>query len=110
MIGMYGPPGYLRNPHAIAVTVKAVPGIDGVAIRSENEFAPRERADENEQRGLRQMEIRQQLIDHAKRVPRLDANSRFRWAGLDKKFRRVPPFAVPGGRLRRGIFECAHHG
>ena len=88
---MYGPPGYLRNPHAIAITVKAVPGIDGVAIRSENEFAPRERADENEQRGLRQMEIRQQLIDHAKRVPRLDENSRFRRSLLASR-------SVPGLR------------
>ena len=38
----------LLNPHTIAVTIKAVPGVDGVAVRSQNEFAPSERADQNE--------------------------------------------------------------
>ena len=81
------PPGNLLNPHAIPITVKAVARFDGVPVRLENEFAPCERADQNEQRGLRQMEIREELIDHAKRVARLDENGGFGGSGFDP----VPP-------------------
>src|SRR4029077_2896956 len=56
------------------------------------------------------MEIRQKLIDHAKRVARLDENARFRRAWLDKGFYRVPRWAMPRCAFPRGVFEGAHHG
>jgi hypothetical protein len=41
-----GPPLVnLFNPHAIAIAVKAVAGVDSVSVRSQNEFSPGERAD-----------------------------------------------------------------
>ena len=46
-------PRNLLNPHAIAITVKAVARLDGVPVRSENEFAACECADQNQQRRLR---------------------------------------------------------
>ena len=73
----------LPNPHAIAVTVKAVSGFDCVTVGLQDEFAACEGADQNEQRGLRQMEIREELVDYAKRVAWLDENACFREAGLD---------------------------
>ncbi len=70
------PPKNLSNPHAIAITVKTVPGLHRVTVRGQNQFTARERADQDEQRGLRKMEICQELIDHAELVAGLDENVR----------------------------------
>ena len=97
------------DPHAIAVTVKAVAGFDRVLVCPQNEFAAGKRADEDEQRGLWQMKIRQKLIDHAERVARLHENGRFRWAGLDKRIRGVRFSPCRDGGFFRCVFKRAHH-
>jgi hypothetical protein len=37
----------LPNPHAIAIAVETIPGVDGVAVRSQTEFAACECADQD---------------------------------------------------------------
>jgi hypothetical protein len=102
-----GNTGSLLDPHAIAVTVKAVSGVDGVAVRLQDQFASRECADQNQQRGLRQMEICQQLIDHAKRVAWLDENAGFRRAEARREISPRPSFSVARGAFPRRPRERA---
>src|SRR5271169_2404685 len=56
------------------------------------------------------MEIRQQLMDHSKRVAWLDENARLCSARLDKKSHGVPLLAMPRSRFFCGILKRAHHG
>lgn len=54
------------NQHAIAVTVEAVAGLDGVVVCRQNVLAACESANQREQRGTRQMKVCQQTLHHAK--------------------------------------------
>ncbi len=47
----------LQKEHAVAVAIKSVAFVDGVAIGLKNQFSTRESADQNQQCGPREMEI-----------------------------------------------------
>lgn len=92
------PPGLGLDQHRIAKGEKAVSALDCGAICGQNAFASGERADQYEQRGLRQMKVRYQRIDDAELETRLYENRRFIVAGANATI------------LLCGTFERAHHG
>src|ERR1044071_1205986 len=71
----------LPNEHAVAVTEKPVPLAHRFTVSFQNQFPTRERAHEHQQRGLRQMEIRQQRVHHAKLERRTDEQIGTAFAG-----------------------------
>src|ERR1700730_18719748 len=78
-------PGFLTNPHAIPVTVKPIACCQRVTVRPQNQLAPSEPADQHKQRGLGQMKIRQQLVDHSESMTWLDKNDGNSHAALDEE-------------------------
>ena len=52
----------LRNEHRIAEGIKTIPFLNSNVICFKNFLAPRKRADQHDQRGFRQMEIRNHRI------------------------------------------------
>src|SRR2546423_2490996 len=74
------------DQHRIAVGKEAIAFANRGPIRIEDSLASAERANEREQRGARQMEIREQEIYRSKAKTRLDEESSFagRCAGLER--------------------------
>ncbi len=91
------------NQHAVAVAVKAVPGLDRVPIGVQHVFPPCKSADKGKQRGPRKMEVCQQRIYCAKFKSRSDKEASFRSAGSEQ-FRNSRL-----GRAQSGIFQRANH-
>src|SRR5215207_7694125 len=63
------PPSWSDDEHRIPITVEPVPLRHRLAIRFEHQLAPAERADQHEQRRLRQMEVGEQPAHDAKSKP-----------------------------------------
>src|SRR6476661_5899565 len=66
----------LENQHSVPIAVEPVAFGDGGPVGVEDEFTPREGAHQDEERGLRQMEVREQAAQH----PELEA-------GVDEQLR-----------------------
>src|SRR6185437_14397518 len=80
--------------HRIAVAHESVAMLDRVHVRASNRVMAAERAGEHQQRGSRQMEIRQQAIDDPEAITGRNEQRRFRRAGMNVA-------CVIGGRLER---------
>ena len=66
--------GMLQNQHAVAVAVESVFLLHGLAVGFEDELAGRHGTDKHEQGALRQMEIREQGINRAELIGRVEEN------------------------------------
>src|ERR1044071_8507609 len=86
----------LGNQHTVAVAVEAVARADGVAVGGEHEVAAGEGGDEDEERGAREVEVREDRVHGAEAVAGRDGE-----AGLAATRANLP-------RLVRGRFERAH--
>src|SRR5690606_24622188 len=80
-----------RYEHGVAVTEEAVALAHGVAVSGEHAFPSRERADQHEQRGFREMEVREHRIHRAELEP-----------GADEEIR-LPLHRLEGSRQRCGL-------
>src|SRR6185437_5947043 len=80
--------------HRIAVAHESVAMLDRVHVRASNRVMAAERAGQHQQRGSRQMEIRQQAIDDPKAITGRNEQRSFRRAGMNVA-------RVIGGRLDR---------
>ena len=89
-----------------------------MAVGIQNQFAAREGADQNKQRGFGQMKISEQLVDHAEFMPGLDENVGLGAAGFNHEIatliirrsvgRRGKRRMLPRQRFCGRIFQCAH--
>jgi hypothetical protein len=68
------------NQHAIAITVKPVLLFHGVPVSCQHRLAPGKCRNQRQQRGLRQVKIRQQHIRYPKRKSWRDENLRLRFS------------------------------
>jgi hypothetical protein len=59
-----------RDQHGVAIAVKAIPLLDGLAICGEDAFTTGERGNQHQQGRARQVEIRDEALDDAKAVAR----------------------------------------
>src|ERR1039458_2649422 len=69
-------PDFLLHEHAIAVEIKSIARRNRVLVSLQNEFLASQGADQHEQSGLREMEVRQKRIDDAKAVPGINKRGR----------------------------------
>src|SRR5580698_6766812 len=90
----------LADKHAVAVTVEAVTGGDGVIVGAEDIFAAGQRGDESEQAGLGQVEICEELIHYADGLAGVEEDCGFGAAGARQGVR----------GFVRGVFEGADDG
>ena len=85
-----------RNQHRVAVGIKAIPLTHGLGVGGERVVTPGECAHEHEQRGTRQMEVR----DHRAHDLKLERR--------EYEEIRLPPRAVLRASITRPGFERAH--
>src|SRR5262245_45768706 len=72
------------DKHRVAVTVEAIARGDGLAIGVEDSLAAGERGDEHQQRGSRQMEVRNQTGHDAELMARMNEEARLATCGRDR--------------------------
>ena len=66
-----------RDKHRVAEAEEAVAFAHRLLIGGKNVLAPRERAHQHDERGLRQVEIRDKRIHHLEAVARIDVSASF---------------------------------
>src|SRR5438874_12659807 len=76
--------------HRVAVGKEAIALLDRVTIRTQHRLTSRKGANQHEERRLRQVEVRQQTIDHAELE-----------TGIDEKLRLARARPARGGTLER---------
>src|SRR5580704_1639057 len=64
----------LADQHAVAITVKTVSLLDGVAVGSQDLFAPGESRYQGQQARARQMKVREHLIHNSNWFSRINKN------------------------------------
>src|SRR5690606_38102922 len=89
------------DEHGIAVTEKAIPGLDGMRVGAPYGFHAGQGRHEHEQGGLRKVEVGQQCVHVMEAIPRSDEQAR---VTLDVS----GDFIV--GDLRSGGFKRSHTG
>src|ERR1700692_1000671 len=67
-IAQWSPATFLLHEHAVSVRIESISRVDRMSISAHNQFLPSQCAHQHQQAGLRQVEIRQQRIHHAKPV------------------------------------------
>ena len=82
----------LKNQHRVAITIKPIISLNRLLIGPHNQFIPTEGPDQNNQRRLREMEIRQNSVHRFKPVRRPDEE--IGWTGEGVKLDRVVPRRV----------------
>src|SRR5687767_10371801 len=73
----------LQNQHRVAVAVEAIPGGDGVTVGAEHALAAGKGGHQHQERGLRQVKVRNQSLHDPEGMPRADKQLRFSRGGHD---------------------------
>src|SRR5690349_9122275 len=77
-------PSHLHDRHGVAIRVEAVARSHRFAIRTHHEIVSRERGDQHDERGARQMKVGDEAIDRSKRVRGSNEYARVSRAGVNR--------------------------